>query len=184
MHVQLPSNRLVGAPQPARLQRGKRTLRGRQHGPRQEVRQTSVAGATKIVRRAAGGHWPSLPQRLGLALIAWLPIVVLAAYAGSIAPNEEIGMLLLMAVGLLALVAAPRLAYVGSVATLGLLVVGGLFIGGLAVAGIRLPLGTGLTAAVGGALVLGYVAIAGTVALGPSSLRPWSARDRQTVRSR
>ena len=71
-----------------------------------------------------------------------------------------------MAFGLLVLVALPRLAYIASVATIGLLVVGGLFIGGLAVTGVRLPLGTGLTAAAGGALALGYVAIAGTVDLG------------------
>ena len=82
-----------------------------------------------------------------------------------------------MAFGLLVLVALPRLAYIASVATIGLLVVGGLFIGGLAVTGVRLPLGTGLTAAAGGALALGYVAIAGTVALGPPSLRPWSGRE-------
>ncbi len=127
-----------------------------------------------VFRPTHTAAWPSLGQRLGFALIAWLPIVGLAIYAGSVAPNEEIGMLTLIVASLLVLFVMPRLAYLAGVATIGLFIVGAVFIGALAFAGVGLPLSAGLTASVLGALAVGYIATAGLVLLGPPSLRPWT----------
>ena len=136
-----------------------------------------------IVRRAiAARAWPTVAQRLTYAFIAWLPFASLIVLAATVAPVDEAIQAMLLALTLAVLFFAPRLAYVAGAATLGLLAVGALLIGALAVLGVPLPLNMGVTAVLGAALALGYVATAGMVALGPSSLRPWT-RDAESVRS-
>jgi hypothetical protein len=121
-------------------------------------------------------------QRLVFATIAWAPIAAVIALSTS-TRIDEVVQAALMAMTLILFALVPRLAYVLSVATLGLLIVGGVLVGALLLLGVRPPLGLGLTAAIGGAFALGYVATAGIVALGPSGLRPW-ARQPQPVRNR
>jgi hypothetical protein len=147
--------------------------------PAADVAQHSRA---TIVRRSLRAAWPSVGQRLLFALIAWLPLAAGIALTSS-ARVDEVVQAAMMALSLGVLAAAPRLAYVLAVATLGLLLTGGALAGILYLVGVRLPLGTGLTAVVGAALALGYVAVAGIVALGPGALRPWT-RQAQPVRGR
>ena len=125
-----------------------------------------------VARPAAAAAWPSLGQRLGFALIAWLPVAALIAVAATERTNALIPAAL-MALSLVIFFGVPRLAYLAGVATIGLLIVGVVFIGALAIAGVGLPLSAGLTASVLGALAVGYLATAGLVLLGPPSLRPW-----------
>jgi hypothetical protein len=148
------------------------------------------------MRRALAAPWPSLPQRLAFALIAWLPIAALIMLAGIASPAcnavgfdcaqpiDEVIQSVLLALSLGALFLFPRVAYVATIATMGPLLVGAVLAGVLYVGGVRLPLESGVIAAIGGALALGYVATAGVVALGPSSLRPWTNRRAQTASSR
>ena len=127
--------------------------------------------------------WPSIPQRLVYALVAWVPLAAAIALASSVRIDEVIqGVLIALVLAVFFLI--PRAAYVATVATLGLLVVGAMIAAILYLAGMRLPLGEGVAAAIGGSLLLGYVATAGIVILGPSSLRPWVGRQAQTVRNR
>jgi len=131
-------------------------------------------GTTHIVRRSLATPWPSLAQRFGYAFVAWVPLVLL--FTVLLADNLDYALTsLATGVGLVCLVCLPRVAYVGAVATLLVGVVGGLFIGGVVLAG-WLPSPDRLAAYVSGLLVVGYLATAAVVALGPPSLRPWSAR--------
>ncbi len=130
-------------------------------------------GTTHIVRRSIARPWPSLIQRFGFALFAWLPIAALVALAGTASADELIGPGLILA-SLAVLVAVPRVAYIAALATLLVVVVGGLFVGGLALLGTPLPVDR-LLFFLGGMLVVGYIATATVVAVGPASLRPWSA---------
>jgi hypothetical protein len=81
----------------------------------------------------------------------------------------------LMAASLVLLVVLPRIAYIGAVATVLVLVIGGLFIGGALFAGAS-PSLERLAFYVGVLLLVGYVGTAAAVVLGPSTLRPWSAQ--------
>jgi curved DNA-binding protein CbpA len=131
-------------------------------------------GTTHIVRRALPAPWPTIPQRLVYALVAWVPLaaVVAAAFASSTQfalPSA------LMAASLVLLVALPRIAYVAAVASVLVLIIGGLFVGGAFFAGASPSLDR-LAFYVGVLLLVGYAGTAAAVVLGPSSLRPWSAR--------
>jgi curved DNA-binding protein CbpA len=120
-------------------------------------------------RRSA---WPSIGQRLLLALVAWVPLAAFLAVAAP--PGEEIAAQIVMAACLVGLFAAPRIAYIGAVAAIGLLVVGGAVIGAVSFAGVQLPPPIALISVVGAGVAVGYLAIAGLVVLGPRALRPWS----------
>jgi hypothetical protein len=131
-------------------------------------------GTTHIVRRALPAPWPTIPQRLVYALVAWVPLaaVIAAAFASSTQfalPSA------LMAASLVLLVALPRIAYVAAVASVLVLIIGGLFVGGAFFAGASPSLDR-LAFYVGVLLLVGYAGTAAAVVLGPSSLRPWSAR--------
>jgi hypothetical protein len=107
-----------------------------------------------------------------MALLAWLPIAAFLALATP--ANEEIAAQVMIAVSLAAFVAIPRLAYIGAVAAVGMLVVGAVAAGAFAVTGIGVPSPVSLIVLIGGAFGIGYLVIAGLVALGPPALRPWS----------
>jgi hypothetical protein len=125
------------------------------------------------VRRSLTAPWPSLRQRLGFALLAWLPFVVLIGFAVS-QVADDVMRSALSALVLLALVAIPRIAYVAALATLLVLVIGGVFVGAVLLSG-ALPSVERLTFYVGALLLVGYAATAAVVLVGPRSLRPWSA---------
>ena len=131
-------------------------------------------GTTNIVRRYVAAPWPSLVQRFGFALVAWLPIAAVVAVASSASGDELMGLALTVAsLGLL--LAVPRVAYVAALATMLVLVVAGLFVGGMLMLGSR-PSVDLMATFVGGMLLVGYLATAAIVAIGPASLRPWSER--------
>jgi curved DNA-binding protein CbpA len=132
------------------------------------------AGTTHIVRRALPAAWPSLFQRFAFALVAWLPIAALVAALGAASGDELMGLALTVA-SLALLLAFPRVAYVAALATLLVLVIGGLFVGGMLVFGSR-PTLEGLMTFIGGLLLVGYLATAAAVVFGPGTLRPWSDR--------
>jgi len=132
------------------------------------------AGTTHIVRRALPAAWPSLVQRFGFALVAWIPVAALVAAISAASGDELVGLALTVA-SLGVLLAVPRVAYVAALATLLVLVIGGLFVGGMLVFGSR-PSLDGLTTFIGGLLLVGYLATAAAVVIGPSTLRPWSNR--------
>ena len=132
------------------------------------------AGTTHIVRRSIAAPWPSLVQRFGFALVAWLPIAAVVAVAAAASGDELLGLgLTLASLGLL--IAVPRVAYIAALATLLVLVVAGVFVGGMLLLGSR-PAIDLLATFAGGMLLVGYLATAAVVAIGPSSLRPWSVR--------
>jgi hypothetical protein len=143
-----------------------RTHAGSAPGPRE--------GTTHIVRRALPAPWPSLVQRFAFALIAWLPIAAFVAVATQSSGDELMG-IVLTAASLVALVVLPRVAYVAAVATLLVLLIGAIFVGGVLLAGWA-PAPDRLYFYVGVLLVVGYLGTAAAVVLGPSTLRPWSAR--------
>jgi curved DNA-binding protein CbpA len=131
-------------------------------------------GTTRIVRRSLVVAWPNLTQRFGLALIAWLPPAALIALAGAHSVDQLVPFALIAAI-LAMLLVIPRIAYIGAVATVLVLLVGGLFVIGILLSG-TLPSVERLSLFVGGLLAVGYLATAAVIAIGPSSLRPWSAR--------
>jgi len=131
-------------------------------------------GTTHIVRRALVEPWPSMAQRFGLALFAWVPVAAIIAATFARSGDLAIGSAL-MAATLLGFVALPRIAYVCALATLLVLVIGGLFIGAVLLTG-ALPSVDRLSFYVGALLVTGYIGTAAAVVFGPSSLRPWSAQ--------
>ncbi|HEY7024227.1 MAG TPA: J domain-containing protein [Candidatus Limnocylindrales bacterium] len=131
-------------------------------------------GTTHIVRRALPAPWPNVPQRLAYALVAWVPMA--AVIAAGFANGTQLALAsALMAASLVLLVVLPRIAYIGAVATVLVLVIGGLFIGGALFAGAS-PSLERLAFYVGVLLLVGYVGTAAAVVLGPSTLRPWSAQ--------
>jgi curved DNA-binding protein CbpA len=131
-------------------------------------------GTTHIVRRSVASRWPSLIQRFGYAIIAWLPIAGLVA-AASVTSGDELVGLALTTASLGLLLAVPRVAYIAALATLLTLLIGGLFVGGMLLTG-KLPPLDDLAVFGGGMLLVGYLATAAVVVIGPHSLRPWSAR--------
>jgi hypothetical protein len=111
---------------------------------------------------------------MGLALVAWLPIAALVSLSAA-STGGEAPALALSAAGLAFLVLFPRLAYVAALATVLVLVIGGLFLGGILLSGGS-PSADRLLFYVSALLLVGYLGTAAAVVLGPSTLRPWSAR--------
>ena len=93
-------------------------------------------GTTHIVRRALRAPWPTIPQRLAYALIAWIPLAAVIA-AGFASSTQFALASALMAASLVLLVALPRIAYIAAVATVLVLIIGGLFVGGALSQGLR-----------------------------------------------
>jgi len=131
-------------------------------------------GTTHIVRRALVAPWPSMTMRFGLALVAWLPLVALTVGLTRGIPDEPMA-LVFMATSFVLLVILPRVAYVAALATLLALLVGSVFVAGIFLSGGAPPFER-LSLYVGGLLVVGYLATAAVVVIGPSTMRPWSAR--------
>jgi hypothetical protein len=131
-------------------------------------------GTTHIVRRAMPKPWPSLVQRFGLALVAWLPIAALASLASQSSGDELMG-LVVTAASLVLLLLLPRIAYVAALATLLALAIGAVFVGGILLTGGN-PSQDRLIFYIGALLLVGYLGTAAAVILGPPTLRPWSAR--------
>jgi hypothetical protein len=111
---------------------------------------------------------------MGLALVAWLPIAALVSLSAA-STGGEAPALALSAAGLAFLVLFPRVAYVAALATVLVLVIGGLFLGGILLSGGN-PSADRLLFYVSSLLLVGYLGTAAAVVLGPSTLRPWSAR--------
>jgi curved DNA-binding protein CbpA len=142
---------------------------------------SAARAATERARNAAA--WPNLRQRLVDALLAWLPLALLIAYAGSAAtgcdraaascpawygPAQTVVIALVLGL----LVALPRVAFVGAVASLATLAAGALLVGVLALARQQPPLPPSLAGA--GALILAatYLLAVSLVALNRRFL-PW-----------
>ncbi len=139
-------------------------------------------------RRVNAQAWPSLRERFFYALLAWIPIAILIGYGGSVAlgcdrasaslncsANLETGQAVAIALVLGLLVALPRIAYVGALASIGALLVGLLVVGLLAFSGVRPPLSMEETALVAAALTAAYLATATIVLVRDRSSRPWHA---------
>jgi curved DNA-binding protein CbpA len=141
----------------------------------------AARAATQRAKRAAA--WPSLRERLLIALIAWVPLALLIGYGGSAAtacdrfaascpawyaPLQTV--FIAMALGLL--VALPRVAYVAAFASLSTLGASIVLVALLALGRIQPPLPEGI--AIGGLAVLitVYILTAVVVALNRSQL-PW-----------
>ncbi|HWH24002.1 MAG TPA: J domain-containing protein [Candidatus Limnocylindria bacterium] len=135
--------------------------------------------------RAAAARWPSLAQRLWYALLAWLPIVLLAGYGGSVATGCDRGApacpenfellaatVVTLALGLLLLL--PRLAYVAATATIGLAAGAGVLALFVWAFGLRPPLPLPVIAIVAVVLLLIYLLSASLVVAGRAGSRPWS----------
>jgi curved DNA-binding protein CbpA len=147
----------------------------RQAAPRTTPRPQTGRDANVHIVPSRPVPWPTIGQRLLYSLIGWIPLAALIALAttdafGDIAASG------LAAVVLGILVVVPRVAYVAAVAGVCVLLIGGLFVGALAISGSGLSAAAGLATAVTGFIVVGYVATAAILLLGPQSLRPWSAR--------
>jgi curved DNA-binding protein CbpA len=172
----------------------------RRHEPRSPAAQTRVhpirpaAGVAHDVdgisearemarHRARAAQWPALPQRLGFALVAWLPFAlsigggavmadcnpVASACPANLEPLPAIAIAVVLAL----LVALPRAAYVMALATVATGIAVLLAFVGLLLAGIRPPDGpAGLAVSAGLVLVL-YVGFAAWVAADGPGLRPW-----------
>jgi curved DNA-binding protein CbpA len=143
-------------------------------GPGAAAAATPSAGTTRIVRRSIVAAWPTLGNRFTYALVAWLPIAAIMVAASAEMFDQNVPMAFIV-ISLGVLLAVPRLAYVAAVATVLALVIGGLFVGGLVLAG-RLPSIDAISVFIGVLLVVAYVATAAVIAIGPRTLRPWSAR--------
>jgi hypothetical protein len=118
--------------------------------------------------------WPTMLQRFGLAMVAWVPVAALAALASQSSGDELMG-LVLTGASLVLLLAFPRIAYIAALSTVLALVIGGLFLGGILASGGN-PSADRLLFYVSALLVVGYIATAAAVVIGPATLRPWSAR--------
>jgi curved DNA-binding protein CbpA len=137
--------------------------------------------------RDQAAHWPTLSQRLRIAALAWLPIALLVAYGGPVAAgcaDAPAGCAQLLTAAqsaiatgtLAALVALPRLAYIGAVASSAIIVSGGTALLGAWLLGVRPPQAASLPgwAILTGAIVLlGAYVVAAAWLLGERSRLPW-----------
>lgn len=140
-------------------------------------------------RASRAVRWPTLPERLALALLAWLPVATLVGYGGSLVTGcdrASVGcpaqlelvqsVLITLALGLLVIL--PRVAYVAAIATAGLIVAAMAIVVGAWFAGIQPPLPVPALAVVAVVLGIVYLATASwALADGPRQ-RPWAARRR------
>lgn len=142
-----------------------------------------------VRRRALAETWPSIRERMLYALLAWIPVAMLIGYGGATATGCDRAALgcpayletvqaVLIALALGGLVALPKVAYVGAMASLGALLIGLAAVGLLAFAGVRPPLSTEITVAFAAALLVAYVVTAALVLIRGSGSQPWSAGSR------
>jgi hypothetical protein len=181
--------RTAPPPAPAETRRPSAAARATAEAPAAGVAHDAVeiTAVRAVAReRAAAERWPSLAQRLRVAALAWLPLALLVTYGapaaagcGDVAACPQIvptaqGAL---AAGTLALlVALPRLAYIGAVASAGVIVSGGTALLGAWLMGVRPPQAASLPgwAILGGAiLLLAAYLVAGTWLLTERSRLPW-----------
>lgn len=136
-------------------------------------------------RRTNGATWPTLRERLVYALLAWLPAALVIGYGGALATGctgagsdcpayLETVQALAIAIVLGVLAALPKVAYVGAMSAIGAFLVGLALVGVMAVSSIDLPLSMEMTALLGGALLVGYVATAAIVVIRKPRWRPWA----------
>jgi hypothetical protein len=141
-------------------------------------------------RRMSAATWPSLGERLLLALVAWAPIALVVGFGGAAASGCATGLpscpqnlatiqavTIALALGLL--VALPKVAYAGALASVGALFVGLGIVGALALLGADVPLSVETSAAVLLALLGGYAATGALVVLRGDATRPWYAGPRE-----
>lgn len=135
-------------------------------------------------RRTSAASWPSLPERLLYALVAWIPAAVLIGYGGAAVTGcatarpgcpayVETGQAIAIAIVLGLLVALPKVAYVGAVASVGALFVGLGVVAVMALFGVDVPLSLEMTVGLLVALAAGYVITAASVVLRAPPNRPW-----------
>ena len=144
----------------------------------------AARAAAERVRRAA--TWPTLRERLVSALLAWIPLALVAGYGGStltgcdqaavgcpewFGPAQTVAIAILLGL----LVALPRVAFVGAAATLATTATGVVVVAGLALYRLRLPLPPTI-ALIAGVLIVGtYLGALAFVALNRRML-PWIGR--------
>lgn len=137
-------------------------------------------------QRASAAAWPSLSQRLLLALVAWIPLAIAIGYGGAVATGcdraaiscpsyLEPVQLLLIGLALAVLVALPRVAYVAALATVGLLGGSALIVAGVWLLGLQRPISTFVLAISSALLLVIYLATATWIVAGRPRRRPWSA---------
>jgi len=135
-------------------------------------------------RRTSAASWPSLRQRLLYALVAWIPIAVAIGYGGATVTGCDVaaqscpryletGQAIAIALALGLLVALPKLAYFGSMATIGSLFVAVFLVAVISLWGVPLPLEREVVGVLGAVLGLAYVATIGVVLLRGAPARPW-----------
>ena len=137
-------------------------------------------------QRASAAAWPSLGQRLVFAFVAWIPLALAIGYGGAVATGCDRAAIgcpsylepvqqLLTAVALGLLLALPRVAYVGALATVVLLGASALIVAGAWLIGLRPPLPSSVLAISSALLLLIYLATATWIVAGGPRRRPWSA---------
>ena len=144
-----------------------------------------VHARDRFLRRLRAETWPSLTERLLYALLAWLPIAAVIGYGGSVVSgcersaldcpaNLETVQAVVIALSLGLLVALPKAAYVGAMATVGMLLAGAIGTGGIIMLGVPLPLSIDVVAILGTLGLVGYVAAAVIFLLRDPLTRPWN----------
>jgi hypothetical protein len=140
-------------------------------------------------RRTNAATWPTLGERLIFALVAWAPIAVVIGVSGASltgcadrAPAcpayLETAQAIAIALVLGLLVAVPKVAYVGALATVGALFIGLGIVALVALFGVDVPLSDQMSTVVGFALLVGYGASAALVVFRDRITRPWYAGPR------
>lgn len=141
-------------------------------------------------RREQAARWPTLAQRLVLALIAWIPAALAIGFGGALAtgcdraavscpPNFETLQAVAMAAVMGLLVALPRVSYVAAMATAALAVAGVAVILGVWLLGLRPPLPGPVLALASVSLLILYLATVAWIVADRSGVRPWSAGHRR-----
>lgn len=144
-----------------------------------------VHARDRFLRRLRAETWPSLTERLLYALLAWLPMAAVIGYGGSVVSgcersaldcpaNLETVQAVVIALSLGLLVALPKAAYVGAMATVGMLLAGAIGTGGIIMLGVPLPLSIDVVAILGTLGLVGYVAAAVIFLLRDPLTRPWN----------
>jgi curved DNA-binding protein CbpA len=144
----------------------------------------AARAATQRAIRAA--TWPTLRERLIYALLAWIPLALLVGYGGTTAtgcdhaavscpawfgPAQSVTIAVLLGL----LVAMPRIAFVGAVATLATTAASVVIVAFLAIDRLEPPFPSAIVV-VGGSILVGvYLLTIAVVGLNRSAL-PWVAR--------
>jgi hypothetical protein len=137
-------------------------------------------------QRASAAAWPSLSQRLLLALVAWIPLAIAIGYGGAVATGcdraaiscpsyLEPVQLVVIGLALAVLVALPRVAYVAALASVGLLAGSTLIVTAVWMLGLQRPLSSTVLAISSAVLLVIYLATASWIVAGGTRRRPWSA---------